>query len=107
MAEIENEEQASTWAKFPWQKTIIVLLSAISLLFGTLIKNYSDSDASKQEQINAAAKVNFDLKTDIKELTRQLNASKDDQLYFLRKQDSTNRAALERPAKELLNAIRK
>jgi len=42
---------AKLLSKFPWQMTLIILLSGISLLFGIIIKNNSDDKKYQIERI--------------------------------------------------------
>lgn len=46
-----NAANAKLLSKFPWQMTLIILLSGISLLFGIIIKNNSDDKKYQIERI--------------------------------------------------------
>ncbi len=46
-----NETNAKLLAKFPWQTALIILLSAISVLFGLIIKSNMDDKKYQNERI--------------------------------------------------------
>jgi len=46
-----NAANAKLLSKFPWQMTLIILLSGISSLFGIIIKNNSDDKKYQIERI--------------------------------------------------------
>lgn len=62
-----NEQNAKLLAKFPWQTALIILLSAISILFGLIIKSNMDDKKYQNERIeylrNYIAKIETDKST--------------------------------------------
>lgn len=104
--ELENQDP-ETWSKFPWQKAVIVLLSAISVLFGIIINSYRDRDKNHEERIEYLRLYVIRKEDEYKNLQKELYNCKDDQARYFRTQDSTNRAVLDGPAKELLKQLRK
>lgn len=101
------KDNPKDWAEFPWQKAIIILLGAASALFGLIIKAQKDSLSNRDEVIIYIRKLNKDLKDDIKVKDSLIYSCKDIQSQYWRKQDSTNRAILDVPAKELLKQLKK
>lgn len=107
MAENIENQDPETWSKFPWQKAVIVLLSAISVLFGIIINAYRERDKNHEERIEYLRVYIQRKDEETKILQRDLYNCKDDQARYFRTQDSTNRAVLDGPAKELLKQLRK
>ncbi|WP_316736295.1 hypothetical protein [Pedobacter aquatilis] len=46
-----NAKNVNLLSKFPWQSTLIILLSGVSLLFGIIIKNNADDKKYQIERI--------------------------------------------------------
>jgi len=104
MAENRDTE---TWSRFPWQKAVIVLLSAISILFGIIIKSGRDDKLRETERVNNMRLLYLEKEKEVKFYQNELYNCKDDQAKYFRTQDSTNRAVLDGPAKELLKQLKK
>ena len=101
------EENPKTWRDFPYQKALIILLSAVSSLFGLLILTYRNKEADFVERI-----LNLRKMVDYRD---SLITKKDDQMHncleeqnrYFKKQDSINREILNEPAKKLINELKK
>lgn len=105
-AELQNENP-ETWAKFPWQKSLIVCLAAIVFLFGLVIKAGRDDVNREKERVENFRGIIKARDEDIKYYRDQLYRCKDESARYFRTQDSTNRAVLDQPAKDLLKQLKR
>ncbi|WP_231489924.1 hypothetical protein [Pedobacter sp. Leaf170] len=102
-----QKEKPKDWANFPWQKAVIMLLTAVSVLFGIIIQSYREKDKSHDERINYLRLYITKKEEETKTLTQQLYNCKDESARYFRTQDSTNRSVLDGPAKELLKQLKR
>jgi hypothetical protein len=101
------EENPETWAKFPWQKAIIICLSAIVFLFGIIIKSGRDDKERETERVNNFRTLFKEKDSVARYYQEQLYRCKDESARYFRTQDSTNRAVLDQPAKDLLKQLKR
>ena len=99
MAE-NTKENVRDWAKFPWQKAIIVLLAAISAMFGLREKTSAErlnNWKTSYERLEVAYK-------DAQQ--RENDCYKERAAYSERKADAAD-SLLKEPMKELIKTIKK
>ncbi len=102
-----QKEDPKVWASYPWQKSLIICLSAIVFLFGVIIKSSRDDNEREKERVDNFRSLNKDKELKIETLERELYGCKDETARYFRTQDSTNHAILDLPARELLKQLKK
>jgi hypothetical protein len=106
MAPIENEDP-TIWAKYPWQKSVIVCLSAIVFLFG-IIMNNTRIERNRLQKLVETGNTTMQAKDEeIKSLSKSIIDCNRGTADYFKKMDSTNRAVLDLPARQLLKQLNK
>ena len=107
MIETPTEEQLQQARKFPWQWAVIILLCAVSTLFGMVIYNDRERIAAVNRALSKKDSIIMDWQTKYISLSNELlykNNVIDRQNTVIVHTDSVARIKLERPAKQILKA---
>lgn len=107
MIETPTEEQLQQARKFPWQWAVIILLCAVSTLFGMVIYNDRERIAAVNRALSKKDSIIMDWQTKYISLSNELlykNNVIDRQNTVIVHTDSVARIKLEKPAKQILKA---
>ena len=107
MIETPTEEQLEDAKKFPWQWAVIILLCAVSTLFGMIIYNDRERIAALNKALVTKDSIIYNWQSKYLGLSNELlykNNVIDRQNTVLDHTDSVARKRLEKPAKQIVKA---
>lgn len=107
MIDTPTEDQLQQARKFPWQWAVIILLCAVSSLFGMVIYNDRERISNMNKALSKKDSINFDWQSKYISLSNELlykNNIIDRQKTVINHTDSVARKRLEIPAKQIVKA---
>ena len=102
-----HEEQLEEARKFPWQWAVIILLTAVSSLFGIIIYGYRERITNLNQALSKKDSINLEWQGKYINLSNELlykNNIIDRQQSVIEHMDSEARRRLEKPAKQIVSA---